>query len=68
MKQEFTGFMAKLKPRVVSLLSLAKLHVKEYLGQVVQTQNNLYQSAHGWISSRAPSIAGRYDATPNWLK
>ena len=68
MKQEFTEFMAKLKPRVVSLLSLAKLRVKEYLGQVVQAQNNLYQSAHDWISSRAPSITGHYDATPHWLK
>lgn len=68
MKHEFTDFMAKLKPGVVSLLDKAKLHSKVYLGQVIQAQNNLYQSAHDWIESRAPSVAGRYDATPNWLR
>ena len=68
MKQEFIDFIAELRPRVVSLLNKVRYHSKEYLEQIIQTQNRLYQGAHDWLASRAPSVTRRYDASPHWLK
>ena len=68
MKQEFAALMRKLKVWKTFLVQKVKFHSQEWVGQVIQTQNNWYQIAHDWIAGRAPAVATRYDGSPRWLK
>ena len=68
MKQAFAEIMRKLKVWKTFLVQKVKFHSQEWVGQVIQTQNNWYQIAHDWIAGRAPAVATRYDGSPRWLK
>jgi len=68
MKQEFVGFMTKLKVWLDFLVQKAKLHAGEWSGQIVQTQNHWYQIAHDWIAGHLPYVTTRYDGSPHWFK
>jgi cobalt-zinc-cadmium efflux system membrane fusion protein len=68
MKQEFEGFMSKPKVWMDFLAQKVKLHAGEWSGQVIQTQNHLYQIAHDWIAGTLPSVTNRYDGSPRWFK
>jgi len=68
MKQAFAEIMRKLKVWKTFLVQKVKFHSQEWVGQVIQTQNNWYQIAHDWIAGRAPAFATRYDGSPQWIK
>jgi cobalt-zinc-cadmium efflux system membrane fusion protein len=50
------------------LIRKIKFFQKEFFGQILQIQNQLYQYAHQWISEHAPAISERYDKTAPWFK
>jgi cobalt-zinc-cadmium efflux system membrane fusion protein len=68
MKQELSAMMKQLRVWKRFLIGKIKFLQKEFFGQVLQTQNQLYQHAHQWISEHAPAISGRYDKTALWFK
>lgn len=68
MKQELSAMMKQLRVWKRFLIGKIKFLQKEFFGQVLQTQNQLYQHAHQWISEHAPAISGRYDKTAPWFK
>ena len=68
MKQEIAALIKKIKDLTSFWFDKAKSYSKDWLSQVVQTQNHWYQMAHDWSASHMPAVTGRYDRTPNWLK
>jgi cobalt-zinc-cadmium efflux system membrane fusion protein len=68
MKQKLSVMMNKLKVWKRFLVTKLKFHSKVLFNQIIQTQNQLYQHAHQWISDHVPAISTRYDGSPQWLK
>ena len=68
MKQEIAALITKLKVWNSYIVGKVKLYAREWLGQVVQVQNDWYQMAHEWMVTHAPAVIGRYDQSPYWLK
>ncbi len=68
MKQEIAALITKLKVWNSYIVGKVKLYAREWLGQVVQVQNDWYQMAHEWMVTHAPAVTGRYDQSPYWLK
>lgn len=68
MKQEIAALITKLKVWNSYIVGKVKLYAREWLGQVVQVQNDWYQIAHEWMATHAPAVTGRYDQSPYWLK
>lgn len=68
MKQEIASFLRKLRVWKVFILRKVKRYSKEWYDQVIQTQSQWYQIAYDWLASHAPSVASRYDTTPQWFK
>lgn len=68
MKQEIAALITKLKVWNSYIFGKVKLYAREWLGQVVQVQNDWYQMAHEWMVTHAPAVTGRYDQSPYWLK
>lgn len=68
MKQEIAALITKLKVWNSYIIGKVKLYAREWLGQVVQVQNDWYQMAHEWMVTHAPAVTGRYDQSPYWLK
>ena len=68
MKQEIAALITKLKVWNSYIFGKVKLYAREWLGQVVQVQNDWYQIAHEWMVTHAPAVTGRYDQSPYWLK
>ena len=68
MKQEIAALITKLKVWNSYIFGKVKLYAREWLGQVVQVQNDWYRIAHEWMATHAPAVTGRYDQSPYWLK
>ncbi len=68
MKQEIAALITKLKVWNSYIVGKVKLYAREWLGQVVQVQNDWYRIAHEWMATHAPAVTGRYDQSPYWLK
>jgi cobalt-zinc-cadmium efflux system membrane fusion protein len=68
MKQEIAALITKLKVWNSYIVGKVKLYTREWLGQVVQVQNDWYQMAHEWMVTHAPAVTSRYDQSPYWLK
>ena len=68
MKPEIAGFVRKLRVWKAYIVRKTRLYSKEWLCQVIQTQNDWYQMAHDWVASRAPTVTSRYDGSPRWFK
>ena len=68
MKQKIAALINKIRDWTSFLLEKVKFYSREWLGQVVQTQDHWYQMAHDWSASHVPAVTGRYDRSPNWLK
>ena len=68
MKQEIAALITKLKFWNSYIVGKVKLYAREWLGQVVQVQNDWYRIAHEWMATHAPAVTGRYDQSPYWLK
>ena len=68
MKPEIASFLRKLRVWKAYIVRKTRLYSKEWLGQVIQTQNDWYQMAHDWVASRAPAVTSRYDGSPRWFK
>ena len=68
MKQNFMAFMRKLGVWKTFLVQKVTLYSQDWLKQVIQAQNNWYQIAHDWTANHAPTVANRYDGSPQWFK
>ncbi|QWE08183.1 efflux RND transporter periplasmic adaptor subunit [Polynucleobacter ibericus] len=68
MNPELATLLKKVKVWKTFLVRKIKFHKKELVGQVIQTQNQLYAQAHQWIAEHVPAVSGRYDKTPPWFK
>ena len=68
MNQELAKVIKKLRVWKTFLLRKIKFHAKEWVGQVLATQNQLYEQVYQWVSQHAPAISGRYDKTTPWFK
>ena len=68
MKPEIASFVTKLGVWKTDIVRKIRLYSKEWLGQVIQTQDDWYQIAHDWIASRIPAVTSRYDVSPEWFK
>ena len=68
MNQELSKLLKKVKVWKTFLVRKIKFHTKEFLGQVVQAQNQLYGQAHLWIAGHVPAVTNQYDKTPSWFK
>ena len=68
MSPELATLLKKVKVWKTFLVRKIKFYKKELVGQVIQTQNQLYAQAHQWISEHVPAVSGRYDKTPPWFK
>ena len=68
MNPELAKIIKKVKVWKTFLLRKIKFHARELSGQVLQTQNQIYQQAHQWLEGRVPAVTGRYDKTPVWFK
>lgn len=68
MNQELATLLKKVKDWKTFLVQKIKLYTREWVSQVIQTQNQLYGQAHQWIAGHAPAVASRYDKTPLWFK
>ena len=68
MSPEFASILRKIKVWKTFLLRKIKFHKKELVGQVFQTQNQLYEQAHQWVAKYVPAVSGRYDKAPSWFK
>ena len=68
MNQELAVILKKVKVWKTFLVRKIKFHKKELVGQILQTQNQLYAQAHQWVAGHAPVITKNYDKTPPWFK
>lgn len=68
MKPEIASLIGKVRVWKTFIVRKVKAYSKQWLDQVIQIQSDWYQIAHQWIGSHAPSITGRYDTSPHWLK
>ena len=68
MNQELSKLLKKVKVWKTFLVRKIKFHKKELVGQVFQTQTQLYEQAHQWIAGHAPVVTTTYDKTPPWFK
>ena len=68
MNQEFAAILKKIKVWKTFLVRKMKFHTREWFGQILQTQNQLYAQAHQWLAGHVPAITGRYDKSPQWFK
>jgi cobalt-zinc-cadmium efflux system membrane fusion protein len=68
MNQELAVILKKVKVWKTFLVRKIKFHKKELVGQILQTQNQLYAQAHQWVAVHAPVVTNNYDKTPPWFK
>jgi cobalt-zinc-cadmium efflux system membrane fusion protein len=68
MNPELTKLLKKVKVWKTFLVRKIKFHKKELAGQVIQTQNQLYEQAHQWLAGHAPVVTANYDKIPSWFK
>ena len=68
MNQELAKILRKVRVWKTFLTRKIKFYVKDFSGQVLQTQTDLYEQAHQWIAKHVPAVSGRYDNTPPWFK
>lgn len=68
MKAKLAAMLKKIKVWKTFLVRKTKLHLKQFFGQVLQTQDQLYVRAHQWIAEHIPAVGIRYDQTPPWFK
>ncbi|QWD67823.1 efflux RND transporter periplasmic adaptor subunit [Polynucleobacter sp. VK25] len=68
MNQELTKLLKKVKVWKTFLVRKIRFHKKELVGQVFQTQTQLYEQAHQWVAGHAPVVTTNYDKTPPWFK
>ena len=68
MNPELSKLLKKVKVWKTFLIRKIKFHKKELLGQVFQTQTQLYEQAHLWVAGHAPVVTANYDKTPPWFK
>ena len=68
MNQELSKLLKKVKVWKTFLVRKIKFHKKELVGQVFQTQTQLYEQAHLWFAGHAPVVTTTYDKTPPWFK
>ena len=68
MNQELAVILKKVKVWKTFLVRKIKFHKKELVGQILQTQNQLYAQAHQWVAGHAPVVTKNYDKTPPWFK
>ena len=68
MNPELAKILRKLRVWKTFLLRKIKFYKKEWVNQVLQTQNQLYAQAHEWVAQYVPAVGSRYDKTPPWFK
>ncbi len=68
MSPELAKIRRKVRVWKTFLLRKIKFYKKEWVSQVLQTQNQLYTQAHEWVAQHVPVVGDRYDKTPPWFK
>lgn len=68
MKAQMKKLVRKFKAWGVFIVRKVKHYSREWLDQVLQTQNHGYQLAHDWVEKHAPVVSKRYDGLPQWFK